>query len=81
LDLVCHGVGWILGRGSRQNPFWFLAVVVMTHPVFPKPFFLTVLLLFFMLIIADHLTSPTMRSTGAPADIGNACAPCGAPCK
>jgi hypothetical protein len=53
----------------------------MTHPVFPKPLFLKVLLLFFMLIVADHLTSPTMRSTGAPADIGNACAPCGAPCK
>ena len=35
----------------------------------------------FALAIADHMTSPVLSDIGAPSDLGNACAPCGAPCK
>ena len=47
----------------------------------PKTVFLLVLVGFFGLVLLDHLTSPSLSSVGAPAGLGGACAPCGAPCK
>jgi hypothetical protein len=47
----------------------------------PKILFLAVLLVFLGLVLADHLTSPSLSVPSAPAGLGNACAPCGAPCK
>jgi hypothetical protein len=52
----------------------------MTHRFLPKTLFIVTMTLFFGLVLVDHLTSPTLQSTGAPSDLGNACAPCGAPC-
>ena len=46
----------------------------------PKQLFLLVLALAFGLILADHLTSPSLMRPVAPGQLGNACAPCGAPC-
>ena len=38
------------------------------------------LLALFLAAIGDHLTSPVLSSLAAPTKLGNACAPCGAPC-
>jgi len=53
----------------------------MIRTASPKTLFLIALLVMFAFVLVDHLTSPVMTITGAPSDIGNACAPCGAPCK
>ena len=47
----------------------------------PKAVFLITLMLIIGLVITDHMTSPTSTATAAPSELGNACAPCGAPCK
>ena len=47
----------------------------------PKAIFLITLFLIIGLVITDHMTSPTLTATAAPSELGNACAPCGAPCK
>ena len=46
----------------------------------PKFIYLIVLLAGLGFAAADHLTSRSMADLGAPSDVGNACAPCGAPC-
>ncbi|MCH1475670.1 MAG: hypothetical protein L7W94_08365 [Alphaproteobacteria bacterium] len=46
----------------------------------PKFVYLIVLLAGLGLAAGDHLTSRSMAGLGAPSDLGNACAPCGAPC-
>jgi len=46
----------------------------------PKFIYLIVLLAGLGLAAGDHLTSRSMAGLGAPSDLGNACAPCGAPC-
>ena len=46
----------------------------------PKFIYLIVLLAGLGFAAADHLTSRSMAGLGAPSDLGNACAPCGAPC-
>ena len=46
----------------------------------PKFVYLLVLLAGLGLAAGDHLTSRSMAGLGAPNDLGNACAPCGAPC-
>ena len=51
----------------------------MTRPT-PKFAYILVLLTGFALAMGDHLTSRSMAGLGAPSDLGNACAPCGAPC-
>ena len=48
--------------------------------VTPKFVYLLLLLAGLGLAAADHLTSRSMAGLGAPSDLGNACAPCGAPC-
>jgi hypothetical protein len=45
----------------------------------PKFVYLIVLLAGLGLAAGDHLTSRSMAGLGAPSDLGNACAPCGAP--
>ena len=46
----------------------------------PRALYALALLALFLLAIADHLTSPVLSSLAAPTELGNACAPCGAPC-
>lgn len=46
----------------------------------PKIIYLLVLLAGAGLAMGDHLTSRSMAGLGAPSELGNACAPCGAPC-
>ena len=46
----------------------------------PKFVYLIVLLAGLGLAAGDHLTSRSMAGLGALSDLGNACAPCGAPC-
>jgi len=41
---------------------------------------MTFLSVLFAVAISDHLTSPALSNLGAPTELGNACAPCGAPC-
>ena len=41
---------------------------------------MTFLSVLFAVAISDHLTSPALLNLGAPTELGNACAPCGAPC-
>ena len=47
----------------------------------PKVVYVLLLCVVFALAIADHMMSPVLQDIGAPSDLGNACAPCGAPCK
>ena len=47
----------------------------------PKFIYVLLFCVLFALAIADHMTSPVLSDIGAPSDLGNACAPCGAPCK
>ena len=42
--------------------------------------YITLLSALFAAAIGDHLVSPSLTNLGAPAEHGNACAPCGAPC-
>ncbi|MGB1399869.1 MAG: hypothetical protein ACPG70_07020 [Candidatus Puniceispirillaceae bacterium] len=46
----------------------------------PKNIYLMIVLLASILLIGDHLTSPALTDVGSPSELGNACAPCGAPC-
>ena len=46
----------------------------------PRSLYALALLALFLLAIGDHLTSPVLSSLAAPTELGNACAPCGAPC-
>ena len=52
---------------------------MMPRPA-PKIIYMLVLLVSSGLVLSDHLTSRSMAGLGAPSDLGNACAPCGAPC-
>ena len=42
--------------------------------------YITLLSVLFAVAISDHLMSPALSDLGAPTELGNACAPCGAPC-
>ena len=42
--------------------------------------YITLLSVLFAVAIIDHLTSPALSNLGVPTELGNACAPCGAPC-
>ena len=46
----------------------------------PKNIYLMIVLLGSILLIGDHLTSPALTDVGSPSELGNTCAPCGAPC-
>ena len=46
----------------------------------PKQIYLLIVLVGSVLLIGDHLTSTALTDVGSPSDLGNACAPCGAPC-
>jgi hypothetical protein len=46
----------------------------------PRTLYALALLALFLVAIGDHLTSPVLSSLAAPTELGNACAPCGAPC-
>ena len=46
----------------------------------PRLLYVLALLALFLVAIGDHLTSPVLSSLAAPTELGNACAPCGAPC-
>ena len=46
----------------------------------PRTLYTLALLALFLVAIGDHLTSPILSSLAAPTELGNACAPCGAPC-
>lgn len=71
---------WVYAYG--QN----LGFNVMNSPkltkskVTPRLVYITLLSVLFAAAIVDHLTSPSLTNLGAPAERGNACAPCGAPC-
>ena len=42
--------------------------------------YLMLIVLGAILITFDHLTSNALTDVGSPSEMGNACAPCGAPC-
>ena len=46
----------------------------------PRSLYALALLALFLVAIGDHLTSPVLSNLAAPTELGNACAPCGAPC-
>ena len=46
----------------------------------PRSLYALALLALFLVAFGDHLTSPVLSSLAAPTELGNACAPCGAPC-
>ena len=46
----------------------------------PRSLYALALLALFLVAMGDHLTSPVLSSLAAPTELGNACAPCGAPC-
>lgn len=46
----------------------------------PRLMYMMLLSALFAAAIGDHLASPSLPNLGAPAESGNACAPCGAPC-
>ncbi len=46
----------------------------------PKQIYLLIVLLGSVLLVGDHLTSTALTAVGSPSELGNACAPCGAPC-
>ena len=52
----------------------------MMRRLSPKVIYLLVLLGGAALVTGDHLTSRSMAGLGAPSELGNAGAPCGAPC-
>jgi hypothetical protein len=52
----------------------------ITSKISPRVIYITFLSVLFALAISDHLTSPALSNLGAPTELGNACAPCGAPC-
>jgi hypothetical protein len=51
-----------------------------TAIITPRLFYALAVLGLFTLAIIDHLNSPALSNLGAPTELGNACAPCGAPC-
>ena len=51
-----------------------------TTTISPRLIYITLLSVLFAVAIGDHLMSPTSSNLGAPTELGNACAPCGAPC-
>ena len=51
-----------------------------TLNISPRLIYITLLSVLFSVAIGDHLTSPAVSNLGAPTELGNACAPCGAPC-
>ena len=51
-----------------------------TPKISPRLIFVTAVLALFAVAISDHLVSPVLSNLGAPTELGNACAPCGAPC-
>jgi len=52
----------------------------ITSKISPRVIYMTFLSVLFAVAISDHLTSPALSNLGAPTELGNACAPCGAPC-
>ena len=52
----------------------------ITPKISPRLFYITLLLVLFAVAISDHLMSPALSNLGAPTELGNVCAPCGAPC-
>ena len=46
----------------------------------PKKIYLMLIFLGAILMTFDHLTSNALTDVGSPSELGNACAPCGAPC-
>ena len=45
----------------------------------PKKIYLMLIVLGAILMTFDHLTSNALTDVGSPSELGNACAPCGAP--
>jgi len=46
----------------------------------PKQIYVVIVLVGSVLLVGDHLTSAALTDLGSPSELGNACAPCGAPC-
>ena len=51
-----------------------------TPTISPRLIYIALLSVLFAVAISDHLMSPALSNLGAPTELGNACAPCGAPC-
>ena len=51
-----------------------------TPKISPRLIYITLLSVLFAVAIGDHLMSPALSNLGAPTELGNGCAPCGAPC-
>jgi len=45
-----------------------------------RAIYVSVVLIGFAAVIANHLTSPSSGRAVSPEDFAGACAPCGAPC-
>ena len=51
-----------------------------TPIISPRLIYIALFSVLFAVAISDHLVSPALSTLGAPTELGNACAPCGAPC-
>ena len=51
-----------------------------TPTISPRLIYITLLSVLFAVAIGDHLMSPALSNLDALTELGNACAPCGAPC-
>ena len=69
---------YALGRNSNFNTM--NSSQQIKSKTSPRLIYITLLSALFAAAIIDHLTSPALSNFGAPAEHGNACAPCGAPC-
>ena len=65
------------GQNSDFNPMNTRQTI---PTISPRLFYITFLSVLFAVAISDHLMSPALSNLGAPTELGNACAPCGAPC-
>ncbi len=71
---------WAYAYGQNSDFNAMNSPQLTTSKVTPRLIYITLLSALFAAAIGDHLVSPSLTNLGAPAEHGNACAPCGAPC-
>ena len=73
-------VFWVYACGQNLDFNAMKRVKETTSKIGPRLIYVTFLSVLFAMAIVDHLRSPVLSNFGAPTELGNACAPCGAPC-
>ena len=71
---------WAYAYGQNLDFNLMNSQQLTASKVTPRLMYITLLSALFAAAIGDHLASPSLTNLGAPAERGNACAPCGAPC-